>query len=57
MLNYPIADWLIACWLDPAAGAEQAAIYRGRQFHAVVRQMPMSSIGNLISALVLAFVF
>lgn len=57
MLNYPIADWLIACWLDPAAGAEQAAIYRGRQFHAVVRQMPMSSIGNLISALVLACVF
>ncbi len=57
MANFPFADWLIACWRDPAASAEQAAVYRGRQFHAVVRQLPMSSIGNAISAWVLACVF
>ncbi len=57
MANSVLVDWLIACWHDPAASAEQAAVYRGRQFHAVVRQLPMSSIGNLTSALVLASVF
>nr|WP_315204218.1 EAL domain-containing protein [uncultured Albidiferax sp.] len=57
MPNSPFTDWLISCWRDPAASAEQAASYRGRQFHAVVRQLPMSSIGNTISALVLATVF
>ncbi len=57
MLNSPFTDWLISCWRDPSASAEQAASYRGRQFHAVVRQLPMSSIGNTISALVLATVF
>ena len=57
MPNSPFTDWLISCWRDPSASAEQAASYRGRQFHAVVRQLPMSSIGNTISALVLATVF
>ncbi|WP_367846689.1 putative bifunctional diguanylate cyclase/phosphodiesterase [Rhodoferax sp. WC2427] len=57
MPSFPFADWLMSCWRDPAASAEQAAIHRGRQFHAVVRQLPLSSIGNTISALVLASVF
>nr|WP_315183768.1 EAL domain-containing protein [uncultured Albidiferax sp.] len=57
MHKFPFTDWLIACWRDPAASAEQAAIHRGRQFHAVVRQLPLSSIGNLTSGLVLALVF
>jgi diguanylate cyclase (GGDEF)-like protein/PAS domain S-box-containing protein len=57
MHKFPFSDWLIACWRDPAASAEQAAIHRGRQFHAVVRQLPLSTIGNIFSALVLASVF
>ncbi|MEO6853549.1 MAG: diguanylate cyclase, partial [Rhodoferax sp.] len=57
MANFPFAHWLVACWRDPAATAELAAMYRGRQFHAVVRQLPVSSIANTISALVLACVF
>ncbi|WP_295951621.1 hypothetical protein [Rhodoferax sp.] len=57
MARFMFADWLLACWRDPVASTEQAAIYRSRQFHAVVRQLPMSSIGNLISAVVLACVF
>ncbi|MDR7376739.1 diguanylate cyclase (GGDEF)-like protein [Rhodoferax ferrireducens] len=48
---------LVACWRDPAATAEQAASYRGRQYHAVLRQLPMSSSGNAVTALALCAIF
>ncbi|WP_394790362.1 putative bifunctional diguanylate cyclase/phosphodiesterase [Rhodoferax sp.] len=48
---------LISCWRDPGATPEQAALYRARQFDAVLRQLPLSSTGNAVTALVLCYVF
>jgi diguanylate cyclase (GGDEF)-like protein/PAS domain S-box-containing protein len=59
-----LSDWrqwllreLSACWGDPAASVELAAIYRARQYHAVVRQLPLSSLGNLITSLIVTLLF
>ncbi len=62
--RFPLRDWLqwltgelSACWCVPSASDELDKIYRARQYHAVVRQLPLSSLGNMITSLIVCLIF
>ena len=62
--RFALTDWLesllrklSACWRDPSASVELAAMHLARQYHAVVRQLPLSSLGNLITSLIISLIF
>lgn len=45
---HPLRAFLISCWYDPRATPEQAALFRGRQFRAVVRLLPLAGVTTLM---------
>lgn len=45
---HSVCSFLASCWRDPDADQDLAAQFRGRQFHALVAQLPMFSLCNLI---------
>ncbi len=52
-----VATHWASCWRDPAASEAQAAAFRGRQYHSVLSAMVTTGLGNLITVVVLSFVF
>ncbi len=52
-----LARGLAQCWTVPGATPALAAEYRGRQFQAVMRQLPLASLGNVVSTLTIVIVF
>ena len=47
----------VAAWLDVSLSPELVAAYRGRQFRAVLRRIPFSSVGNIATAIALVLAF
>jgi diguanylate cyclase (GGDEF)-like protein/PAS domain S-box-containing protein len=47
----------VAAWLDVSLPPELLAAYRGRQFRAVLRRIPFSSVGNIATAIALVLAF
>lgn len=48
---------LWVCWYDPTADDDRAAQYRGRQYSALVRQLPLNALGTFVAALGVAAIF
>jgi diguanylate cyclase (GGDEF)-like protein len=48
---------LVSCWRDPSASEAQAAAFRGHQYHAVLRAMVTSGLGNVFTVIALSAFF
>lgn len=55
-LNRLICE-VVACINDPSATIELQKLYKARQFYAVVSQMPLSSVGNMLASLIVFIIF